>query len=341
MTGNEKTTNKPTPPKGGRKGGTLFPKIDLKQALEYAKKLVAKTHTGPQPEKTVLPGVFGSAGNPGKVRASALKQFGLMEGEAAAYQATKLARDIDAATLEDQGPLLESAFLNSKLFKTIFETYHGDTVSKAKIKQRAQGLHIHPESADDCVELFIDSAVAAGLGTLDGDSITLVKAGAVTAADVGTPVGEDAAPPEGSGAAQVGDAGATGASAALRNGADHKTEESRRSGNKSRRHGEPQRGFEQRSRQAAEATRTSQDVRCDLTMGRCHGWPIEASYSRSCTQTILSSDGAGAMQDACYPVRRHVNVTGQLRGGDSQGSDGVGQVFPRMDGSSRHGSPQS
>jgi hypothetical protein len=43
-------------PKGGRKGGVLFPKLNLKQALEYAKKLVSKTHTGPQAEKTILPG---------------------------------------------------------------------------------------------------------------------------------------------------------------------------------------------------------------------------------------------------------------------------------------------
>ena len=87
-------TEKPTakkPPKGGRKGGVLFPKIGLKQALEYAKKVVSKTHTGPQPEKTILPGVFGSAGPTGKVRASALKQYGLLEGAVDGYQATKLA----------------------------------------------------------------------------------------------------------------------------------------------------------------------------------------------------------------------------------------------------------
>ena len=224
MTENEKPTKNPTMPKGGRKGGTLFPKINLKQALEYAKKLVAKTHTGPQPEKTILPGVFGNAGPAGKVRASALKQFGLLEGGVGAYQATKLAKDIDAAPEEDRGPLLQRAFLNSKLFKQIFETFHGDTVSKARIKQRAQGLAVHPDTADECVELFIDSAVAAGLGTLSGDSITLVKAGAVAAAAGDTAEGEGAAPPAEPEAAEVGDAGAAGASAGLQNGAEHRTE---------------------------------------------------------------------------------------------------------------------
>ena len=176
MAETEKPTAK-TPPRGGRKGGTLFPKINLKQALDYSKKVVSKTHTGPQPEKTILPGVFGNAGPLGKVRASALKQYGLLEGATEAYKATKLARDIDAATDEDRRSLLQQAFRSSKLFSQIFETFHGDTVSKARIEQRAKGLNVHPESAAECAQLFIDSALTASLGTLSGDSISLVKAG--------------------------------------------------------------------------------------------------------------------------------------------------------------------
>jgi hypothetical protein len=169
-------------PKGGRKGGTLFPKINLKQALDYSKKLVAKTHTGPQPEQTILPGVFGSAGPTGKVRASALKQFGLLEGGTEAYQATPLAKQIDGAPPEDRAPLLQRALRSSKLFNQIFETFHGDTVSKAKIEQRARGLNVHPESAVECAQLFIDSAVTAGLGTINDDSIALAASGAAAAA---------------------------------------------------------------------------------------------------------------------------------------------------------------
>ncbi len=175
----DKQTGKKTP-KGGRKGGTLFPKVGLKQALDYAKKLVSKTHTGAQPEKTLLPGVFGSSGATGKVRASALKQYGLLEGGADAYKATKLARDIEAAPEEDRPPLLHKAFLNPKLFNQIFETFHGDTVSKAKIEQRAKGLHVHPESAEECAELFVDAALTAGLGTLNGDQIALATAGSIS-----------------------------------------------------------------------------------------------------------------------------------------------------------------
>jgi hypothetical protein len=181
MAETEKQTAK-KPPKGGRKGGTLFPKINLKQSLEYAKKLVSKTHTGAQPEKTILPGVFGNAGPGGKVRASALKQYGLLEGAVDAYKATKLSKDIDAAPDEDRPPLLQRALLNSKLFSQIFETFHGDTVSKSKIEQRAKGLNVHPESAAECAQIFVDSAVTASLGTLSGDSIALVKAGSASPA---------------------------------------------------------------------------------------------------------------------------------------------------------------
>ena len=176
-------TKKPTaatkPTKGGRKGGTLFPKINLKQALDYAEKLVSKTHTGPQPEKTILPGVFGNAGPIGRVRASALKQYGLLEGTIDAYRATKLAKDIEAAINGDHPQLLQHAFLNSKLFNQIFKTFHGDTVSKAKIEQRAKGLDVHPESAGECAQLFIESALIASLGTMSGDSIVFVKAGEI------------------------------------------------------------------------------------------------------------------------------------------------------------------
>jgi len=183
MAESEKPAKKPAPPKGGRKGGTTFPRVSLKQALEYADKLVGKTHTAPQPAKTILPGVFGNAGPEGGVRASALKQYGLLEGSKSAYQATELARGINAAPAEDQVPMLQQAFLNPRLFKDIFDTFRGNSVTKAKIRQRALALKVHPDSADDCVDLFTESAVAAKLGTLDGDAIALVAASTVAAGD--------------------------------------------------------------------------------------------------------------------------------------------------------------
>jgi hypothetical protein len=172
---------KSKPPKGGRKGGTTFPRIALKQALDYSDKLVSKTHTGALPEKTILAGVFGNSGALGKVRVSALKQFGLLDGEASAYQASELAKAIDAAVEEERVPLLQKAFLSSKLFKEMFTTYNGDTVAKGKLRQHALSLKVHPDSAEECVELFLASAETAQLGTRDGDSITLVKSGEAAA----------------------------------------------------------------------------------------------------------------------------------------------------------------
>src|SRR6185437_1227827 len=97
--------------KGGRIGGTIFPHLPLQKALEYAAKLVSKTHTGPQPGDEILPGVFGNSGPEGQVRASALKQFGLMEGDSKAYQSTQLAKDIGASLAEERPMLLQRAVL--------------------------------------------------------------------------------------------------------------------------------------------------------------------------------------------------------------------------------------
>ena len=169
---------KKVPPKGGRRGGTLFPKIQLQKALDYGKKLVAKTHVAPQPADAILPGVFGNSGPEGQVRASALKQFGLMQGDAKAYEASKLAKDIDAALTEERPALLQLAVKASKVFDKIFDTFHGDTVSKAQIAKRAKELGVHPASADECAQIFIDSAITSGLGTASGENLVLVNAGA-------------------------------------------------------------------------------------------------------------------------------------------------------------------
>ena len=169
------TGTKNKPPKGGRKGGTTFPRVGLRKALEDSEKVVRKTHTGPQPEDAILRGVFENVGPEGGIRASALKQYGLLELSPDGFKATDLARDIAAAPPEEQKPLQQRAFLNSKPLKKIFDTYNGDTVSTAKIRQTALGLKVHLDSVDDFVRLFVESAVLAGLATQDGDSLSLVQ----------------------------------------------------------------------------------------------------------------------------------------------------------------------
>src|SRR5271169_60204 len=173
----ESTAKKMKMPKGGRKGGTTFPRIPLKDALDYSKRLVSKTAVAPQPESTILAGVFDNAGPGGQVRASALKQFGLMEGTAAAYKASQLARDIDAAADEaERQPLVRRAMLTPKVYRELFDTYQADQASKAKIRGRAQQLGVHPDLSEKCAEFFMVSATTAGLAAAQGDGIRLVAA---------------------------------------------------------------------------------------------------------------------------------------------------------------------
>jgi hypothetical protein len=172
------------PPKGGRKGGTTFPRITLEKALAYSDRLVSKTHTGALPAATIRVGVFDTAGGEGNVRISALRQYCLLEGDPKGYKATPLAKSINAAPPQERPAYLQKAFLSPKLFQEIFTTFQGDAVTKAKIKQRALGLKVHPESAEECVGVFVESAETAGLATVNGDSIKLAKLGALPTAPV-------------------------------------------------------------------------------------------------------------------------------------------------------------
>lgn len=164
---------------GKRKGGTRFPRLSLEKALKYSKRLVSKTAIAPQDADTILAGVFDNKGSVGEVRASALKQYGLLEGPATAYQATALARQIEAAADEDERlPLTRKAMLAPKIFQDIYDTYHGDEATKGKIRSRALQLEVHPDLGDECADLFISSALTAQLGTTIPDGIKLVAASA-------------------------------------------------------------------------------------------------------------------------------------------------------------------
>lgn len=161
------------PFKGGSKGGTRFPRLGLADALTYSKKLVSKTFNGSQPAQTILVGVFNNKGPEGEVRASALKQYGLMQGEASGYEASSLARQIEAAVPEEKTALIQQAFLIPKIFKQIYETLQSETATRARVRQVVVTGEVHPDSADKCVQIFIDGAVHAGLGSMDGESIVL------------------------------------------------------------------------------------------------------------------------------------------------------------------------
>lgn len=169
-------------PKGGRKGGSVFPRVALADALGYAKKLVSKTHTGPQTRDVVLMGVIGSKHDKGEIGMSALKQYGLMTGDTKSnFSADDLAKKISAAPAEELVPLYRRAALRPAVFKALFETYHGDTVSKAKLKQRAADLKVHPDETGNCVDLYVASMATAQLVTIAGEQITHLASAEATA----------------------------------------------------------------------------------------------------------------------------------------------------------------
>jgi hypothetical protein len=155
----------------GRVGGTIFPRVPLDEALKFAESLARKTQGGPQPIETALISVFNNKGPDGKVRASALKQLGLLDGSAkeGGYKATPLARGIDAAIPEERPAMWRQAFLTSKIFAQIYEALQGDTVTKARVRQIAMTNGVHGTNGDLCVDLFVTGAVKAGLAVAAPD----------------------------------------------------------------------------------------------------------------------------------------------------------------------------
>jgi hypothetical protein len=125
-----------------------------------------------------LVGVFNNKGPEGGVRASALKQYGLLHGDAKGYEASPLARQIEVALPEERTTLIQQAFLTPKIFKQTYETLQSETASRARVRQVVSTGEVHPDSADKCAQIFIDGAVHAGLGTMDGDSLVLGSASA-------------------------------------------------------------------------------------------------------------------------------------------------------------------
>lgn len=160
-------------PKGGRKGGSIFPRIGLDEAVGYAKKLVTKTHVAKQPIEVVYSGVVGTKAGLGDVRISALKQYGFLVGDRkVGFSASELAKKIASAPPEDLRQLYQVAILRPAIFKALAETFRGDVVSKARLKQRAADLKVHPEETENCVEVYVSGMTTAGLVTAAGDQIS-------------------------------------------------------------------------------------------------------------------------------------------------------------------------
>lgn len=170
-------------PKGGRKGGRRFPQYPLKDAVKWAEKLVSKTHGGPQPDDLIKAGVVEAKSGVGDMRISALKQFDLMDGTSKGYSATDLAKELRSAPDEEKRPLYVRAALKPEVFKAIYETYQGDSVSAAKLKQRAADLQVHPDASAKCVDVYVETMEFAGLVTRNGDTLVHVAKGEVSSSD--------------------------------------------------------------------------------------------------------------------------------------------------------------
>lgn len=159
-------------PKGGRKGGAVFPRINLADAVGYAKKLVSKTHVAPQPLDVIHSGVVGVKSGVGNVRVSALKQFNLLKGDnKVLFSADDLAKRINGSPEEELVALYRQAALKPTVFKKLFDTYHGDSVSKAKLRQRALDLKVHPDEASTCIDLYVETMEVAKLVKCEGDQV--------------------------------------------------------------------------------------------------------------------------------------------------------------------------
>lgn len=163
-------------PKGGRKGGALFPRYSLEESVEWAKKLVSKTYQSPQPRAVIYSGVVGSGSGSGDIKMSAIKQFGFLDGKEPSYTATDFSKKIQSCPEDEVAALYREAALKPRAFSALYNTFQGDSVSKAKLKQRASGLDVHPDEVDRCVQNYISAMVFSGLAKSDGDKVDHIKA---------------------------------------------------------------------------------------------------------------------------------------------------------------------
>lgn len=178
-------------PKGGRKGGSSFPRVVLKDAVNYARKLVSKTHTAAQPTDVIHTGVVGAKTGTGNIRMSALRQYGFLKGDTKSnFSATDLAKKIAAAPPEELVSLYRQSMLKPTVFKKLFDTFHGDTVSKAKLKQRAADLKVHPDETTTCVDLYVSGMTTAQLVTVEGEHVTHLASSHVAAASAASAAAE-------------------------------------------------------------------------------------------------------------------------------------------------------
>ncbi len=161
-----------------KRGGTMFPRYSLKDILQDLGRFVSKTHSDTIDLAQLNSGVFSLKANSGagKIRLSAMRQFGLVDGVNAKLKASVLARNISNKSGDEKVLHIQKSFLNPKSFGKTFSTFSGDSVTLDKISQYAvDPIRVHPDNGGAFASVFAKSAEACNLGKIEGDSLTLFK----------------------------------------------------------------------------------------------------------------------------------------------------------------------
>ncbi|OFX55631.1 MAG: hypothetical protein A2W86_14140 [Bacteroidetes bacterium GWD2_45_23] len=170
----KKSGNEQLDGKRGKKGGTQFPRYSLEHLYPFLKNLASKTHTNSISLEQLSAGVFGLGANStaGKVKLSALKQFGLITGDYRQLKNTELTTKITMSDGAELKSYLQQAFQKVSVFVNTLNTYQNSKTDKTKIGQYAVStLKVHPDMKDDFVSVLIESAKISELCTIDGNSV--------------------------------------------------------------------------------------------------------------------------------------------------------------------------
>lgn len=164
--------------KRGKKGGTQFPRYSLEHLHPLLKSLASKTHTNTITIEQLNAGVFGVGANSpvGKVKSSALKQFGLITGDYKKIKSSELTSRITMSDGDELKKNLQEAFGKVSVFVNALNTFQNSKIEKSRIGQYAVStLKVHPDMMEDFTTVLIESAKIAGLCTLEGTTVTFAS----------------------------------------------------------------------------------------------------------------------------------------------------------------------
>jgi hypothetical protein len=160
--------------KRGKKGGTSFPRYSLAHLNQFLSEFASKTHTSTINISQLNAGVFklGANSPKGKIKSSALKQFGLLEGDYKKAKASELCSNITMSDGETQKKYFQEAFCKVSVFTNALNTFKDSKIEKTKIAQYAVStLKVHPDMKDEFVKILLESAEIAGICKIDGNQV--------------------------------------------------------------------------------------------------------------------------------------------------------------------------